>query len=1127
MIIMKKYSFYLLLFLFLPGHTIFGQKSEIEWENPEIFGVNKLASHAHFIPFQSQDAALSFNPEISDRFQSLNGNWDFKFYTNSDNTPEEFFASDYTSKGWQKIPVPSNWQTEGYGMPIYANLSMPFTSNPPYVPHDGNETGLYRQEFEISQSWANDKVVLAFAGVQSAFFVWINGEKVGYSQGSMTTAEFDITPYLKQGRNLLAAKVIRWSDGSYLENQDFWRLSGIYRDVYLIRKPKTDIRDFQVVTDFDDKYENASLQLDIKLSNLDHNFDGSLECLLFDADGQIIVQQTKDFDQPIIRMDALVSKPLKWNAEIPYLYTLILNLKANDGSNESIGHKLGFREVEIKNAQILINGVPILFKGVNRHEFHPSKGRTIDEATMIQDIKLMKQYNFNAVRTSHYPNHTRWYELCDEYGIYVMDEANLESHDLWFNYNKSPVKYPEWKAAIIARGVTMAERDKNYPSVVIWSLGNESGYGPNLDSMSAAIKLLDNSRRPVHYEGKDLGIGIKEITNGNIITMIKGGMALAEKMGGPAPQDIGSTMYPTAEEAVKKAAADTIRPFILCEYAHAHGNSTGNFKSYWDAFEKYPNMQGGFIWDWVDQGLVKKDNKGNEYYAYGGDFGDTMGDGNFCTNGLVFPDRSPHPGLEEVKKVQQFVKIVAVDSSANTFKITNNYFFQNLNFAQVEWNLDASGNTVASGTIDINDLLPGKSQELRLPIDRTTFDTNKDYSVTISIKLKNSQNWADAGYEIAWEQFVLAMATHEDTLEDKGSPIRKTETGDGYIFENDKFKVSFDKQGGLLKQYQASGKLIFLQGPKPNLWRAPTDNDRGASFNPMGSSNEGHWLEMGLDSLQNRVNDYSIKEISPNEVQIKVEGTLESTATSFNYQTTYTLFGNGFIKVDHSLNPSRHFSGLGKMTFWGGIIGILVMLSLLTLIWKKTEKKWVASLLSLFPALFLFGALGAFGYGLNNFFTRGPLAKVGMQIKVPIAFQNMAWYGRGPYENYPDRKSGSRIGIYSATIDEQYVPYIRPQENGNKCDVQWVEIREEDNQGMRVEGVELNISAHNYSLDNLTAAEHTTDIINADYVTLNIDYKTSAVGGSSFMNHYYDEFLLTEGRYDFSFWIKPIEVMRN
>ena len=1124
---MRKHFVHPLFILLLISGVCFGQQSVPDWENPEVFAINKLGPRAYFTPFQTQETALSFNPTESDRYQLLNDQWAFKLLDNPDATPKEFYTDEYDSTGWDAITVPSNWQVEGFGMPIYANLTMPFKSNPPMVPHEGNETGLYRHSFELDASWVKEQTILAFDGVQSAFYVWINGVEVGYSQGSMTTAEFDITPYVKSGTNLLAVKVIRWSDGSYLENQDFWRLSGIYRDVYLLRKPTTSINDIQIVTDLDATYTNADLSVELNLSSTSDMYQGSVEYILLDQMGQEVMNRTLPFDQATLSTSIPVENPFKWTAETPYLYTLILNLRANDGSVESVAKKIGFREVEIKNGQVLINGVAPLFKGVNRHEFDPYKGRALDEASMIKDITLMKQYNFNAVRTSHYPNQIRWYELCDEYGLYVMDEANVESHDLWFNYNKSPVKYPEWKNAIVARGVAMAERDKNHASVVMWSLGNEAGYGPNMDAMGSAIQHLDNSNRPIHYESKDVGVGIKDIENGNMLEKVQGGMMLMEKMGAPANQEIGSSMYPMPDKAEENALSDALRPHIICEYAHAQGNSTGHFKQFWDIFEKHPNMQGGFIWDWVDQGLVKTDEDGTKFYAYGGDFGDEIGDGNFCINGLVFPDRSPHPALEEVKKVQQFVKFNAVDTNTGTFEIVNHYFHRNLNFAQLKWVLTASGKIVTTGTESIESLLPNESMKIKVPIDQGTFEKDKDYHLTISLSLKEDLNWAHAGHEIAWEQFTLAKADQKQRPISEGSAINKIETKDSISFGNDAFNVRFNTGNGLLERYQKSGKLLFEQGPKPNLWRAPTDNDGGLSIIPFMVTNGGHWLHMGLDKMQLEPSSYTITEMSNKEFQINVEGKLKSPATSFPYETKYSIFADGSIKVDHKIKPPKIFSAMAKIAFFAGLIGALIMILLLVLINKKTKKKIVKILLMLIPALLLLLSLAALAFGVRDYVTMKPLAKVGMQLLLPKPTQNMEWYGRGPFENYPDRKTGSKIGVYASTVEAQYVPYIRPQENGNKTDVQWLKMSDADKNGFIIEGEDMNISAHNYSLENLTEATHTNELEDADFVTLNIDHRTSALGGNSFSYNFIDAYLLKDKEYSYSFWIRPIDQTIN
>ena len=1122
---MQKPFFALLVFIIhFSNNFVWCQNENLNWENPKIFAINKLTPHAHFIPYQNQASALTNNKEHSNHYQSLNGKWDFKMVDNPDKTPADFFAVDYVTSDWQPIPVPSNWQLEGYGMPIYANVSMPFESNPPNVPHEGNETGLYRRTFDVAESWAGNKTIIAFAGVQSAFYVWVNGQEVGYSEGSMTTAEFDITPYVTTGENTLAVKVIRWSDGSYLENQDFWRLSGIYRDVYLVSKPETSIQDFQVVTDLDAAYEHAVLQLEVDLANVKDQYAGQLEVVLLEEVNQVVIQKKIDFTSANLNLKIPIQNPAKWSPEIPNLYTLIINLTANDGSTESIRHRLGFREISVNNGQIFINGKYVLFKGVNRHEFDPHKGRVVDEASMRTDIELMKKYNFNAVRTSHYPNHTRWYELCDEYGLMVMDEANLECHDLWMNYNKSPVKYPEWKAAIVARGVAMTERDKNYASIFSWSLGNEAGYGENLDAMSAAIREIDKSNRPIHYESNDLGLGMKELEEGGPYKQITGGLQLIENFEKPANQDIGSTMYPMPDAAQDQALADEARPYIICEYAHAQGNSTGHFKAFWDIFEQHPNMQGGFIWDWVDQGLVKKTEDGKEFYAYGGDFGDTVGDGNFCINGLIFPDRSPHPALEEVKKVQQYAAIEAVDVKTGQFKLRNKYFFQNLNFAEIKWKLTADGNIEALGVLPIDNLPVGESMDLNIPNLISIFDADKSYYLTISLLLKDTLSWASAGYEIAWEQFLISKKTATENYTASGNAIQQTPSEAGIIFQNTAFKVTLNPESGLLENYYQGDKLLFKEGLKPNLWRAPTDNDRGMPLNPIVSFHEGIWRNMGLDNMQNQVDECHIEKVRDNEMRIKVEGALTSTQSTFSYKTIYTILGNGYIKTDFTIQTPNHFSAIGKSGFYGGMIGALILFLLLLLIWKKVGNKLLKAVLLFLPLLFFIVALGAIGFGLKDYFTKKPLPKVGMQLQLPTASQQVKWFGRGMHENYSDRKTGAKMGVYKTTVEELYVPYIRPQENGNRSEVQWLTIGADSNNGLRIEGTDLNFSAHTYTLENLTNAKHTTDIQKADFITLNIDHLNSGVGGCSFHYNFMEEYLLKDSEYAYSFWMLP---MRN
>ncbi|NJK84726.1 MAG: hypothetical protein HC906_00825 [Bacteroidales bacterium] len=559
-----------------------------EWESPKIVEINREAVHNTFVPYKNASSALSFRPEESDYYLSLNGNWRFLFLTNPVKNNPEFFRLEFDDKLWDTIEVPSNWQVKGYGTPVYTNINHPFKADPPSIPHENNETGLYRKQFDVPQNWGSKRVYIHFAGVQSAFYVWLNGELVGYSEGSMTPAEFDITDFLNKDENILALKVLNWSDGSYLEGQDFWKIAGIFRDVYLYAEPELAIRDYHIITDFDENYKNAFLSVNVKVKNnarSDSKPNTMLLSVLDEENKEILKRKTtisgihsgKTVD--FLFGDSILA-PNQWSDEIPYLYKVVLSLvdEKND-TTEVVASKFGFREVEIKNAQILLNGKPVYFKGVNRHEIMPDRGRAITKEVMLKDVLIMKQHNINAVRTSHYPNHPHWYELCDEYGILVFDEANIESHELWANYKYYVGEKSEWENALVDRGMSMVERDKNHPCIIAWSLGNETGTGRNFDILADKIREKDPTR-PIHYESQNPAY---------------------EKV--PAKYDIGSAMYPSPHpnlyteryDMVELAYVDSTRPVVICEYAHAMGNSLGNFYKFWETFEKYPNLQGGFI----------------------------------------------------------------------------------------------------------------------------------------------------------------------------------------------------------------------------------------------------------------------------------------------------------------------------------------------------------------------------------------------------------------------------------------------------------------------------------------------------------------------------------------------------
>ena len=603
-----------------------------EWEDPRFVERNKEPAHATLIPYSNEEEALAGGD--SPWVKSLNGDWKFKLVDRPENAPEGFSAPDFADEQWDTIPVPSNWQLQGYDKPIYTNIKYPFPADPPRVPEE-NPTGLYRLNFTLPEEWEGREIFIHFGGVDSAFYLWVNGTEVGYSQGSRLPAEFDITPYLQPGNNLLAVQVMRWSSGTYLEDQDMWWLSGIFRDVYLFATPKLHIRDFAVQTPLDETYTDGTLQVRVKLRNYGETDHGpaTVELKLYDADRKPVfqqsvaksVEQVPRWQEEVLDIAEPVSQPRLWSAEDPYLYTLVLLLKDSQGKViEAERVRVGFRQVDIKDGKILINGRPVLFKGVDRHEHDERRGKAITEETMIADIKLMKQFNFNAVRTSHYPNQPRWYELCDEYGLYVIDEADIECHGLVNhgpNYKIEPANDPDWLTAIMDRGIRMVERDKNHPCIFMWSMGNEAGLGPNFEALAAWIHANEPTR-PVHYEGTTSD------PSGKISSCV----------------DLVSVMYP-ALERLRALAQDPEddRPVLMCEYNHAMGNSNGNLKEYWDLIRSEERLIGGFIWDWVDQGLLKTSEDGQEYWGYGGDFGDEINDLNFCINGVISPDRTPIP----------------------------------------------------------------------------------------------------------------------------------------------------------------------------------------------------------------------------------------------------------------------------------------------------------------------------------------------------------------------------------------------------------------------------------------------------------------------------------------------------
>ena len=849
-----------------------------DWENESVVERNKEVPHATFTRYTSRGDALEGIRETSPYFKSLNGRWKFHWSPRPDSRPADFYQTGFDDEAWDELPVPSNWQLHGDGYPIYTNSIYPWGPPlPPSVPHNHDPVGSYRTEFTVPPTWQDRRIVLHFDGVESAFYLWINGEEVGYSQGSRTPAEFDVTSFLKPGRNLLAAEVYRWSDGSYLEDQDFWRLSGIFRDVYLFSTGPLFVRDFWARSEFDANYDDATFKLSVALENNDQAdpSEGSVEVELLDSENEPTVPaMQRSFslqrsESTSLDFECPVASPLKWSAEEPNLYRLLITLRDSSGRVLAmIPSDFGFRSSEIKGGQLLVNGVAVLLKGADRHEHDPDTGHTVSRESMIRDIRLMKQHNINAVRTSHYPNTPLWYELCDRYGIYLVDEANIESHGMGYKPDRTLGNKPSWKKAHMERTVRMVERDKNHPSVIIWSLGNEAGDGVNFEATSAWIHQRD-PYRPVQYERAEL-----------------------------LPHtDLVVPMYTPPSGIAEYAENHHDRPLILCEYAHAMGNSVGNLYQYWDVIRKYPNLQGGFIWDWVDQGLRAKTADGRSYLAYGGDFGppEVPSDGNFCMNGLVSADRIPHPSLAEVKKVYQYVDIEPLDLSQGRIRVRNSYAFVNLGFLEGIWRIQADGNIVEQGVLPELSLNPGESQDITIPMKQVDPLPGAEYRLDVSFRLRRATGWADRGFELAWEQFLLPWKAEVKELPaPTEGPIQVTDSTYVLSLQGDDFVAEFNKESGTLSSLLFNGTQLIRTGPRPNFWRAPIDNDIGNHM----PDRLGIWKNAGWNWV---LSEFNTKSLPSGAIQVQFAGGFRKVDAS--YSVVYTVHRDGRIEVESHFTP--------------------------------------------------------------------------------------------------------------------------------------------------------------------------------------------------------------------------------
>ncbi|HHY83177.1 MAG TPA: beta-galactosidase subunit alpha [Clostridiales bacterium] len=859
------------------------RQTSVDWSNHKLLHRNRLANRSYYIPYPDTASALTYQRQNSPWFKLLNGVWKFYYAPSPWQAPADFHKDEFDVSAWDEIDVPSCWQMKGYGYPHYSNVVYPFPVDPPNVPTE-NPTGCYRRDFYVPAEWMGSQIILRFEGVDSAFHVWVNGQEAGYSQVSRMPSEFDITSLVHQGMNTVSVRVYQWSDGSYLEDQDMWWLSGIFRDVYLLARPRVQIWDYFIRTQLDSEYKDAVLDVDVVLNNLGNkNLEGCrLEMTLLDAEGSVIGSReaaniTLKNGQNSLNMQLPVANPQKWSAESPYLYHVVLNLTNSSGQTiEAVACRTGFRSVELKDGLLLINGKAVKFKGVDRHEHHPVLGRAVPYETMLKDILLMKQHNINAVRTSHYPPDPKFYDLCDEYGIYLIDETDLETHGFLDNINRLSDD-PDWEEAYIDRIARMVERDKNHPSVILWSLGNESGFGRNHVAMYKWAKQKDPTRL-VHYEGES-------------------SMHFADENYELQACDVHSTMYTSVETMDQVGRKSMKYPHIMCEYAHAMGNGPGTLKEYWETFYAHKRLQGGFVWEWLDHGILRYDEKGESYYAYGGDFGDQPNDGNFVIDGLVFPDRKPSPGLIEYKKIIEPVKVEEVDLSKGRVRIINRYDFINLNHLQASWSLEADGRVLQQGILPIPDIDAGEQKEVIVPYEvPANIEPATDYWLNIRFILAADTNWAKQGHAVAWSQFRLPLSASAAPKKiAMAYPADARENGNELIVEGVNFSLKFDMVYGVLTSWIYEGKHLLRTGPRINFWRAPIDNEMHIRH---------EWKKFGINAMKHRIDSFEWSKHN-DCIEVSVESRVAPPILSWGWlvKYTYRIYGSGDVILEVSGLP--------------------------------------------------------------------------------------------------------------------------------------------------------------------------------------------------------------------------------
>jgi len=1060
--------------------------SKVDWENPEIFEINKLPARASFFAYENTNLAKQGDKSASNNFLSLNGTWKFNWVDKPDSRPFDFYKTDFDVSQWHDITVPGNVERQGFGTPHYMNIDYVFPADQPNIPHSYNPVSSYVRHIELPEHWQGQQVTIHFGAVNAAMYLWVNGTKIGYSQGSKLPAEFNITDHLIAGENKIAVEVYRWSDGSYLEDQDGWSLSGIERDVYLYATPQDHIKDYSISSALVNNFKDGQLDINVDLAigqlALKQGQQMTLAVKLFDNKKEIYsdkksfepkqhLNQDENAKSKTIAFSSSIKSVAAWSAETPKLYQLELTLLNNaDEVQQVVRQKVGFRTLTIKNGLFLVNGKAVTIRGVNRVEHHAIGGRTLTKASMEKDIKLMKQLNINAVRTAHFPNEPYWYDLADQYGIYVMNEANIESHKYMqignqpdqrqqiddkavstkakkktFNREESQHKHhlaykPEWQAAHLARVARMVERDKNHPSIILWSLGNEAGLGDAFDKSAQWIKENDESR-PVTYGGWGTRTGHFILDYSEIYT----------------------PMYDSIEELADYANSNQERPLIMAEYAHAMGNSVGNLDKYWQVIYQHEQLQGGFIWDWVDQTFLETNENGDKFWGYGGDYNDGDNNKNFLANGLIQPDRTLNPHAHEVRKIYQPVEFSYFDQISFKVTLNNRYDFVDLSHLDFSWQLEENGRVMAKGKLKTPNIEAGQQGLIELPLQNFKQKPGSEYFVTITATENTGSNMLlPKGHVIAWHQFLLLnnngkVQTKKVDKNKVSAEISFTETAKILNISSKNVAIRFDKSSGLLSQYQVNHVELIDQGLSGNFWRAVTDNDKGWGVH--------YKLNVWQDASTKQVlESIAAEQVNKSRVAITTVHNLAEGVAQLT--TQYVVLASGQIEIATKLTPLKENLPL--------------------------------------------------------------LPRVGMHMQVTKAFQQLEWFGRGPLSSYSDRKTSMAVGIYQSQVAEQLHDYARPQESGNKSDVRWLTLKDTQGNGLKISSaVPLNVTAvplNKFDLYNLEEApRHSAAVPLSDSTTLRIDMLQMGVGGdNSWGAMPHDEFLIPAKEYQFNFTLTPL-----